>query len=588
MNWSLFFRQSIAARVSLFTLAIFVLSLWGLSWFASRLLQNDMQRLLGEQQFAATTSLATLFNGRLADRVHALELIAGEIDSWDLMANPSALQARLEQRPLLQVFFNSGVFVTGTDGTAIANVPLSVGRIGTNYMDRDSVSTALKEGKTTIGRPVIGKKLGAPLFTIAAPIRNAQGQVIGALVGVTDLGKPNFLDEVINARYGKTGGYMLLAPQHNIFVTATDQSRILQPLPAPGANLMNDRFAQGYEGYGVATSSRGVEELSAGKRLPVAGWLLVTVVPTEEAFEPIHDMQQRMLWATILLTLLATGLTHWILRRQLMPLLTTVNTLAALAKTDQPPQPLPITRQDEIGTLIGGFNRLLEVLAVREQTLKESEHRFSLFMEHLPGAAFIKNEDGITLYANSYMMDVIGARDWIGKSTRDIFPPALAEKMVADDRRAIATGHALTVEEIPTTDGRLRHYETHKFSIPRQGQPPLLGGIALDISEREQTEAALRDSEARRQAEMSASLEAHRQARLAALNLMDDALAARTQAEAMSKTLTAKLDELRRWQQVMLGREGRILAIKKEVNDLLAEHGQPPRYASAVAGERDT
>jgi hypothetical protein len=69
---------------------------------------------------------------------------------------------------------------------------------------------------------------------------------------------------------------------------------------------------------------------------------------------------------------------------------------------------------------------------------------------------------------------------------------------------------------------------------------------------------------------------------------MDDALAARTQAEAMSKTLTAQLDELHRWQQVMLGREGRILAIKKEVNDLLAEHGQPPRYASAVAGERDT
>jgi hypothetical protein len=186
------------------------------------------------------------------------------------------------------------------------------------------------------------------------------------------------------------------------------------------------------------------------------------------------------------------------------------------------------------------------------------------------------------------MMDVIGARAWIGKSTRDIFPPALAEKMIAADHRAIATGYELTREEIPTTDGRLRHYETHKFGIPREGQPPLLGGIALDISEREQTEAALRDSEARRQAEMSASLEAHRQARLAALNLMDDALAARTQAEAMSKTLTAKLDELRRWQQVMLGREGRILAIKKEVNDLLAEHGQPPRYASAVAGERDT
>jgi len=32
----------------------------------------------------------------------------------------------------------------------------------------------------------------------------------------------------------------------------------------------------------------------------------------------------------------------------------------------------------------------------------------------------------------------------------------------------------------------------------------------------------------------------------------------------------------------MFDREGRILAMKKEVNDLLAGQGQPPRYPSAV------
>jgi hypothetical protein len=77
-----------------------------------------------------------------------------------------------------------------------------------------------------------------------------------------------------------------------------------------------------------------------------------------------------------------------------------------------------------------------------------------------------------------------------------------------------------------------------------------------------------------------------RQSHLATLKLMDDAIAARNGAEAMSKTLTAQLDELCRWQQGMLGREDRILAIKKEVNDLLAAQGQPLRYASAVDGGR--
>ena len=41
-----------------------------------------------------------------------------------------------------------------------------------------------------------------------------------------------------------------------------------------------------------------------------------------------------------------------------------------MSNTSQPPQPLPVTRQDEIGELIGGFNRLLETLAQREEELR--------------------------------------------------------------------------------------------------------------------------------------------------------------------------------------------------------------------------
>lgn len=44
--------------------------------------------------------------------------------------------------------------------------------------------------------------------------------------------------------------------------------------------------------------------------------------------------------------------------------------------------------------------------------------------------------------------------------------------------------------------------------------------------------------------------------------------------------LSEQLEELRRWHAVMLGREARILELKQEVNELLAQAGQPPRYAS--------
>jgi GAF domain-containing protein len=50
--------------------------------------------------------------------------------------------------------------------------------------------------------------------------------------------------------------------------------------------------------------------------------------------------------------------------------------------------------------------------------------------------------------------------------------------------------------------------------------------------------------------------------------------------------LHGQLEELRRWQQLTLGREGRVLSLKREVNGLLARLGEPPRYGS-VSGEED-
>jgi len=56
-------------------------------------------------------------------------------------------------------------------------------------------------------------------------------------------------------------------------------------------------------------------------------------------------------------------------------------------------------------------------------------------------------------------------------------------------------------------------------------------------------------------------------------------ITARKQAE---MTLREQFDELRRWQETTLDREGRVLELKREVNELLAAGGLPPRYASVV------
>jgi signal transduction histidine kinase len=394
-----FLQWSIKTRMTLFTLAIFVVSIWSLTFYATRTLRDDMQGLLGDQQFSTVTSVAKEVDDRLRDRLKALELIAGEIDPA-LLDKPAALQARLEQRPLLQILFNGGTLALRSDGTAIASFPLSVERQGVNYMDRDFVMTALMEGRSSVGRPVVGKKLLAPVFVMAAPIHDAQGKIIGVLAGVTDLSRPNFLDMLIGSRYGKTGGYLLNAPQYRLIVTASDKSRIMQALPATGINTMLDRYMQGYEGYGVSVNSRGVEELTAAKGIPSAGWILGVVLPTEEAFSPIKQMQQRMFIAALILTLLAGSLTWWMIRRQLSSLAGTVQTLARLTGASYPLQALEVSRQDEIGELVGAFNRLLETLGQRDLALKASEAFTQAILNAVASEIAVLDREGVIVAVN--------------------------------------------------------------------------------------------------------------------------------------------------------------------------------------------
>jgi PAS domain S-box-containing protein len=400
--------RSLKTRITLFTLLIFVLGLWSLSFYASQELRDDMQRMLGEQQLATVSFVGSEINDELSDRLKILEKVAATIGPA-LLGNPADLQAMLEQRLILQGPFNAGVIATRMDGIALADVPITAKRMGVNYVDRDHITTALRQGKAMIGRPVMGKKAMAPILGMAVPIRDAQGQVIGALAGVTDLSQPNFLDKITASRYGKSGGYLLVAPQHRLIVTATEKRRIMEVLPAPGLNPgMDRRNEEGYEGTQIFVNPRGVEVLNSAKTIPVASWYLVALLPTEEAFAPIRAMQWRMLLATLVLTLLAGALTWWMIKRQLAPMLVAVHALGIQAKTDQPLQALPVTGQDEIGELVAGFNHLLESLRQRGELLQESELRYRTMADFTSDWEYWLLPDGTLRYVSPSCEQISG------------------------------------------------------------------------------------------------------------------------------------------------------------------------------------
>jgi len=507
LNFNVIQWRSLKTKMTLFTLAIFLISIWSLAFYASRMLREDMERLLGEQQFSTVSLLSAQVNQELGERLRAMETIAGSF-SPAILNNTAALQILLEQHILLQSLFNGGITALSADGILIADVPLSTGRIGVNYMDRDYVALVLKEGKSTISQPVTGRKLQTPIVSMTVPIRNAQDKVIGALTGVTDLGKPNFLDKITEGHYGKTGGYMLVALQHRLIVTATDKSRIMETLPTPGINPMIDRFIQGYEGTGVGVNSVGVEVLASAKGIPLVGWYVAVAMPTEEAFAPIRAMQQHMLLATIFMTLLVGGLAWWMLRRLLSPMLAAARSLATLTDTDQPPHPLPITSQDEIGELIGGFNRLLATLAQREYELKRSEELYRLLTENIKDVVWILDTE--TMYARyvspsvkrlrGYTPEEILAEPVIKALTLEAgeYLTNLIHSRAKDFLSGKEPPDKFYINEIeqPCKDGSTVWTEviTSYYINPENGRVELRG-VTRDITERKRAEEALRENQ---------------------------------------------------------------------------------------------
>ena len=258
--------------------------------------------------------------------------------------------------------------------------PIVPERIGSSYADRDYMIAAVKEGRASIGRPVVSRTLNVPVIPMAAPIRAPDGRTIGAIIGAIDLHQAGFLERITASRIGMSGGYLLIAPQYGLIVTGSDKSRIMSPMPAPGSNANHDRFVAGYEGYGIAVNSRGIEELAAARRIPVAGWFLVGVLPTSEAFAPVAATQRHVLLGAALFSLVAGALVWWFVRRtlrtQFAPILEASRAIGAMAPRDLVTlQPLPIAQHDEVGELIGSFNQLIDSIRLHEEALEEQRNQ---------------------------------------------------------------------------------------------------------------------------------------------------------------------------------------------------------------------
>ena len=149
-------------------------------------------------------------------------------------------------------------------------------------------------------------------------------------------------------------------------------------------------------------------------------------------------------------------------------------------------------------------------LRIVERALRETEDRFRAFMDNSPSVAWMKDEAGRFVYLSGGFEKKIGARmaDWAGKTDFDVWPAAAAAEFRRNDLTVLATGQPLqTVECAPTAAGPVGRWCVVKFPFWDGAGRRYVGGMAIDITEREQAEESIRDREARLRAVVESALD---------------------------------------------------------------------------------
>ncbi len=130
-----------------------------------------------------------------------------------------------------------------------------------------------------------------------------------------------------------------------------------------------------------------------------------------------------------------------------------------------------------------------------EEALRDSEERFSHFMDNLPAIAYIKDDKGKMWFVNKYMKEKTGIRDSLGQTVGELLPSELARTIEEEDKKIREEGITVTTETRADKQRFGHPFNTIKFPINLKGKASWIGGIGIDISEQKEAEKELKESE---------------------------------------------------------------------------------------------
>ncbi len=501
-------NMALRARVSLFTVSIFLAALWALAWHQASNQREEFQKLLLAQQYSKVRYIANNLDEAMKARQFALATVARAITP-DLLRRPRQLQAFLEAQRALGRTFSLGMYVVSATGLGLADFPVMAGRSGADYTQRDYFLETMATGQPAIGRPRLGSFAKEPILLMAVPVLDPANRTVAVLVGANQIHGSDLFKEVQSLHSSPDGELNIISPKDRLFIASTDARRILQPIAAPGVNQLLDRYLQGYEGSGLMQDSRRIEGLSSGSRISTSGWVVEAFLPTDLAFAPLRARQREIYRDAALVSLALALVMGLFLRQQFTPLRDTSALLHDMAGGRLTHEQVPVQGAPEIRQLLESFNLLQAHLVEKDEARTRAEA--SLRDAHQFNDQIIRGAlEGIIVYDrelryrvwNPFMEQLTGlpASAVLGKHPLELFP------FLQDAGGQEARSRALAGEASESVDFHFQVNGTGKSGWANETISPLLdakgevsGVIVMvrDLTARKLAELSRQESESR-------------------------------------------------------------------------------------------
>jgi signal transduction histidine kinase/DNA-binding response OmpR family regulator len=383
---------SIKLQLSLSAMAMAVLLLLVQFAVQFQLMRTDIVQRIEKHEFRQLSDLASHIDEKLQNSIDMLSNVALHAPSVDIGQLDSLEKFVKNERALLTVF--DDLYVFDAKGVLLVDWPAKPGRRTLDMSGRDYIQSVIKTGKPVISSPILGRATQQPIVVVAAPIWDANQQLVGIMGGVLNLYKPNLLGSIGSRKNGQSG-YHYLVSQDRLRIVHPDPELIFKTVPENSGNIPFENALKGFEGTQEGYNTRGVKGLFTFKKLSTTGWLLASVVPSKEAFAQVDNLYRKMLGMSVLLLLLMTPLLWAFVGRLVRPLdvlAQAMHQTAARMRDGETVAPIAQVGGHEIQTVTHAFNEFVEVRIRAEnelslardaaQTANASKSHFLANMSH--------------------------------------------------------------------------------------------------------------------------------------------------------------------------------------------------------------